>query len=159
MTLQNVRSLLWRGEDLGGTGSGTRELIVPTQVAAAARPQIQSVSFVGSISVDAFLGARNSVIAGLNRIIVNKSPDYWVTLLASMASGSVGPGNYAISVPIPPLGFYFVPANVFSSSTQLGVVQANSAWPIPVPLSGTGFRVIPIATALTAITIDLVTEQ
>lgn len=157
MALQNVRSLLWRGEDLGGTGSGTRELILSSQQAAAARPQIQSLAFVSSISIAAFLGAaQSSVLSGLNRIVHNKSPDYWVTLYASMATGGTA---VAMQVPIPPLGMYFVPANVFSGAIQPGIVVANSTWPVPVPLSGTGSLVIPVATAMNALTIDLVQEQ
>lgn len=158
MALQNVRSLLWRGEDLGGTGAGTRELVLQTQQAAAARPQIQSLAFINSISISAFLGSSQSTtLSGLNRIVHNKSPDYWVTLYATVANGGTG---IAVQVPIPPLGMFFVPANMYSSaSVQPGRVVINSSWPVPIPLSGTGSSLIPIANATTAVTLDLLSEQ
>ena len=158
MALQNVRSLLWRGEDLGSMGGGTRELIVTTQVAAAARPQISSLAFVGTLNIAAFLGtAQNTAVQGLNRIIFNKSPDYWMTLLASVAAGGTA---QPIQVPIPPLGSYFIPANVFSSaSVQVGMLVMNSTWPIPLPISGVGSAVIPLATLQTALTADIMLEQ
>lgn len=157
MTLQNARALLWRGEDLGGTGAGTRELIVTSQTPAAGRPQIQSLAFVSSISVAGFLGtAQSSTLSALNRIVLNKSPDYWVTLYATIAAGGT---PVACQVAIPPLGMFFVPANMYSSATQPGLIVANSTWPIPVPLSGTGTNLVPLATAQTAVTVDLVTEQ
>lgn len=157
MTLQNVRSLLWRGEDLGGTGAGTRELTLTSQLPAAGRPQIQSLAFVTSISVAGFLGtAQSSTLSGLNRIVHNKSPDYWMTLMATVATGGA---PVAVQVPIAPLGIFFVPANMYSSATQPGLIVANSTWPIPVPLSGQGSMLVPTATAQTALTVDLVAEQ
>lgn len=157
MTLQNARALLWRGEDLGGTGAGTRELTLSSQLPAAARPQIQSLAFVTSINVAGFLGtAPVTALSGLNRLVHNKSPDYWVTLMGTVA---VGGTPVAVQVPIPPLGLYFVPANMYSSATQPGIIVANSTWPIPVPLSGQGSSLLPVATNQTAVTVDLVSEQ
>lgn len=100
--------------------------------------------------------AQSTVLSGLNRIVHNKSPDYWVTLYATIAAGNT---PVPMQVPIPPLGMYFVPANVFSGAIQPGLIVANSAWPVPLPLSGSGSMVIPVATAQTAVTVDLVQEQ
>lgn len=142
---------------MGGTGAGTRELITTSLLPAAGRPQIQSLAFVTSISVASFLGtAPISTLSGLNRIVHNKSPDYWVTLMGTLAAGGT---PVAVQVSIPPLGLFFVPANMYSSATQPGLIVANSAWPIPVPLSGQGSTLVPVATNQTAVTIDLLSEQ
>lgn len=154
MTVQNVRSLLWRGEDLGSTGGGTRELIINTQAAAGARPQIASLGFVNSVNVGAFFGAsQQAAITSLNRLVVNKSPDYWLTLTAQLANGGA---STAITVPIPPLSTFFVPANMFGSAATLSI---NSAWPVPVPIAGTGASLVPQATAQSFMSADIVVEQ
>jgi hypothetical protein len=153
MGLQNVRALLWRGEDLGSTGAGTRELIVQTKLPASARPQISSMAFVSSLDISSFLGTTVPAgVTGLNRLVVNKSPDYWLTLWATV-------GSQAVQAAIAPLSTFFVPTNMVSGAAQAGLLTMNSTWPVLKPMTGTGFGSVPVASSTTALTVDLVVEQ
>ena len=81
MTLQNVRSLLWRAEDLGFGNGNAHEYAIPTQVVAQARPVVLTRAFVGSCDVTALLAVTSPwPTNGKQRIIVNRNPRYWITV-------------------------------------------------------------------------------
>jgi len=154
MALQNVRALLWRGEDLGFGGGNTREVIIQSQVAASARPQIITQSFIGSYPLGKLLTSTdNLVVSGKNRILVNRSPRHWLTVSATMGTGT---GGLPVQIPVPPLQCVFLPQNIYGSGAM---ILAGSLWPIPVPLTGATSAALPTTTPTTAMTFDLVLES
>lgn len=154
MALQNVRSLLWRGEDLGYGSGNTREQIINLKVAAAARPTIATQGFVTSQSVTGYLGTTQIVsYNGLLRMLMNRSPDYWLTLTA-MCVPAYGAAAVQIQIPLAPLQNLFLPNNVYGPAT----LTMNSTWPIPVPLSGASSATVPLATSTSAMTFDWLGE-
>lgn len=154
MALQNVRSLLWRGEDLGYGSGNTREQIINTKVAAAARPLMATQGFVLTQTMTGYLGS--NVIAsynGLLRMVMNRSPDFWMTLTAMcVPSGVQSPQT--IQIPIAPLQNLFLANNIYGPAT----LSINSTWPIPVPMTGASSAVVPLATGTSAMTFDWLGE-
>lgn len=150
MTLQNVRALLWRGEDLGYGGGNTRELVTSTQVAASARPLLVTQSFTLLQDVTAYLGTTIvSGVRGQQRIIMNRSPRYFITLTAFVS-------GQPVQIPIAPLQNLYLPQNITGPAT----LTANSSWPIPVPLAGAAGTVPPPkSNGMTALTFDLMVEN
>ena len=155
MTLQNVRSLLFRGEDLGIGGGNTRELITPSQTVAVARPTIMTRAFTGSLDLSSLLPVSFPLSSvGRNRVLVNRNPRAWLTLTANVYNDTTGTAT-VVQIPVPPLQPYFLPANMGNSVK----VTANSSWPIPVPLTGATLVAAPLVTPLNALTIDLILEN
>ena len=149
MTLQNVRALLWRGEDLGYGGGNTRELTTSTQVVASARPLLVTQSFTLIQDITPYLGT--SVVSGVRgqqRVIMNRSPRYFITLNAVV-------NGLAVQIPIAPLQNFYLPQNVIGPAT----LTANSTWPIPLPMTGASGVTMQLANGMTAITFDLMVEQ
>lgn len=149
MTLQNVRALMWRGEDLGYGGGNTRELTTSVQIAASARPLLVTQSFTTTQDITPYFGT--SVVSGVRgqlRAIMNRSPRYFITLNAIL-------NNVAIQIPIAPLQTLYLPQTIVGPAS----LSANSAWPIPLPMSGVNVGTVPIANGMTAITYDLMVEQ
>lgn len=149
MTLQNVRALMWRGEDLGYGGGNTREVITSTTVAASARPLLVTLAFTTTLDISAYLP--KAVITGTpgqTRAIMNRSPRYFITLTARYAGA-------LIQIPIAPLQVFYLPNLI----TGPGSLTINSLWPIPVPLSGASGVSLPIATGMTALTVDILVEN
>lgn len=154
MALQNVRSLLWRGEDLGYGSGNTREQIVNTKVAAAARPLMATQGFVVSQVVTGYLGTQAiASYNGLLRMLMNRSPDYWLTLTAVCVPVGIA-SPQAIQIPIAPLQNLFLPNNVYGPAT----ISINSTWPIPVPITGASGAFVPVATATSSMTFDWLGE-
>lgn len=155
MALQNVRSLLWRGEDLGFGNGNSREVIVPSQVVAAARPTILTRSFVGSVDLSSVLATASPWPShGRQRAIINRNANYWLTLQGfNYVNNTLG--YNVVSFPIAPLQMFFLPVNFGGTVT----LSANSAWPIPQPLTGSPGPNVPQATTQMALTFDLVLEQ
>lgn len=155
MALWNTRSLLWRGEDLGYGSGNTRELVSATRVAASARPLILSQGFVGSQVVTGYLGTTPILTYdGKLRMVMNRSPDYWLTLSAQCSGVSGATGSSAIQIPIPPLGSVYLPNTVYGPAT----LSVNSTWPIPVPPSGVTNSAVPLASSSTTVTFDFLGE-
>jgi hypothetical protein len=154
MTLQNVRSLLWRGEDLGYGSGNTREQIINTKVAAAARPLIVTQGFASSQVVTGYLGS-NAIFSynGILRMLMNRSPDFWMTLTAQCLP-ALGASIVPIQIPIAPLQNLFLPNNIYGPAT----LSMNSNWPIPQPLAGAGAATVPLATATSVLTFDWLGE-
>jgi len=153
MALQNVRSLLWRAEDLGFGNGNAREYVIPITVPAAARPVMFTRAFAGSCDVTALLAVTSPwPTNGKQRVIVNRNPRYWITVAGTMNTTAVGTGN-AASFPIAPLQMFFLPVN-FAATT----VTANSAWPIAQPLTGSPGATVPLATTTTQLTFDILGE-
>lgn len=158
MALQNVRSLLWRGEDLGFGNGNARELIIPTQVAAGARPALITQGFVGTFNVGGLLqGTVTLVLHGKNRVIVNRNARYWITLNCHAAASNNQSTGINLQIPVPPLQMVFLPQNVISVGGT-ATISMNSSWPIPQPLSGSPGVSVPTATSTNALTFDWVTE-
>lgn len=149
MPLQNVRALLWRGEDLGYGGGNTRELITSTQVAASARPLLITQSFTLIQDITAYLGLTvASGVRGQLRVIMNRSPRYFITLNAVV-------NGLPVQMPIAPLQNLYLPQNVVGPAT----LTANTTWPIPIPITGASGAVMRTANGTTALTFDLMVEQ
>lgn len=154
MALQNVRSLLWRGEDLGYGSGNTREQIINTKVAAAARPLIVTQGFVTSQSITGYTGtALIASFVGRLRMLMNRSPDYWLTLSA-MIQPFQSATAVAIQIPIAPLQSLYLPNNVFGPAT----LTVNSNWPIPVPPAGAPSTTVPLASTTSTMTFDWLAE-
>lgn len=149
MALQNVRALLWRGEDLGAGSGNTREVVSRSQVGASARPSNLTQSFVGAFNLGALLKASVTLtVSGKNRVIVNRSKNYWITINASLGTAA---GPLSVSIPVPPMQSVFLPQNLHGAGATISM---NSAWPLPVPLSGSTVGMAPQATLLIALTFD-----
>jgi hypothetical protein len=155
MALQNQRALYWRAEDLGFGGGNTRENTVRMTVQASARPVLQTYVTRGQIFLpQALMAPSLSSVAPQIRAIVNRSPCYYLTLIATLQPFGTGGTAMPIHLPIPPLQTLFLPNNVVSdSATQ---VVANSTFPLP---NSTGAASVPVASSTTPITFDVLVEQ
>jgi len=147
MALQNVRALMWRGEDLGFGGGNTRELITSTQVAASARPLLVTQSFTTTQDISPYLSASTGP-RGQIRSIMNRSPRYFITLKATL-EGSL------VEIPIAPLQTLYLPQTITAPASLV----INSTRPIPVPASGASSATMLLATGMTAITADIMVER
>lgn len=153
MALQNVRSLLWRGEDLGYGGGNTREQIFNVTVPAGARPQMTTQGFAGAVPVTSLLGTTASIQQnGQLRVLMNRSPDYWITLTCLYFNGT---GMGQVQIPIAPLQQLFLPQNLVGP----GTISANSTWPIPQPPAGSPGSQVPLASAQNILTFDWLDEN
>lgn len=155
MALQHVRSLLWRGEDLGFGGGNTRELVTPTVVPAGGRPTIVTQAFVGTYTMPYFTTSVTLALSGKNRFIVNRNARYWLTVNAVAASANGVASGVPVSFSIAPLQMFFLPQNLIGPAT----ITMNSAWPIPQPLTGSPGGTVPLAQATNALTFDFVAEN
>lgn len=156
MALQNQRALYWRAEDLGYGGGNTRENTVTMTVAASVRPNLQTYVLRGPLAFPLQLPtpASTSILPNV-RAIINRSPIFYMTLIATIAPFGSGAAQTVVHLPIAPLAVLFLPNNIVNdANTQL---VPNSTFPVPV-VPGT-ISTVPIAASTNAITFDLLVEQ
>ena len=162
MTLQNVRSMLFRGEDLGYGGGSTREWITPSQAVAAQRPLILAQGFYGSTTqLTQLLGVSanpSAAVVGLNRFIVNRSSQYWMNLTGPVAYGNSAAGILTVTLPIPPLGMLFLPWTFYGGVTTV-TLSADNPWPLVTNSGQPAGYPPPTAGSSTGLTYDYVQEQ
>lgn len=156
MALQNQRALYWRAEDLGYGGGNTRENTVSMTVVASARPNLQTYILRGTLAFPLGLTTPVSTsIAGQIRAVVNRSPIFYITVIATIAPFGSGAAQTVVHMPIPPLQTLFLPNNIVNdANTQ---IVANSTFAVPV-IPNT-ISTVPVATNQNAITFDMLIEQ
>jgi hypothetical protein len=156
MALQNQRALYWRGEDLGYGGGNTRENTVTMTVPASSRPNLQTMVLRGTAAIPLLLSnpALTSILPNI-RCVVNRSPLYYMTLIATCAPFGSGAAQTLVHLPIPPLQTLFLPNNiVMDANTQ---IVANSTFTVPVPVGNVAS--VLIATSTQALTFDVLQEN
>ena len=155
MALQNQRALYWRGEDLGYGGGNTRENTVTMTVAASSRPYLQTLVLRGTYASSLFLPnfALASILPNV-RCVINRSPIFYITLIATIAPFGSGAAQTVIHMPIAPLQSLFLPNNiVIDASTQ---VVMNSTFAVPVV--ALSVSTVPLASNQNSITFDVFAE-
>jgi hypothetical protein len=155
MALQNLRALQWRGEDLGFGGGNTRENTVSQTVPASSRPLLQTYIVRGALVLPTSLGSPNlAALLPQCRAVINRSPVYFITVIATLAPLGSGATASVVHMPVPPLQTLFLPPNIQGdANTQ---VVANSTLPIAVAPGTTAS--VPVAGGQNAITFDLLLE-
>lgn len=139
MALQNIRALRILAEDLSFGAGNSKDVTMAQTVAAAARPIMQTVGFAGSTSAS-FIGTGTPSLSGTIRALTSRSPNYFMTLTATL-------NGTAVTIPIPPLATVFLPLGLSGSS---GTLAANYTG---APAG------VPIASATTRLTVDCAIEQ
>lgn len=161
MTLQNTRSLLFRGEDLSFGGASPKEAQVSTTTPATARPVIISLGFYGSTAqMNGYLGTMavpTSAMAGLNRLIVNRSTRYWISLTAQLGASNSGLTTSTITIPIAPRQAMFLPSTLFATTASL--IATDSAWPLFIAPNQAAGVLPPTAGQTTMVNLDFIAEQ
>ncbi len=161
MALQNTRAILFRGEDTSYGGAAAKEVIWPTTAPAAARPIVMSLGFVGSTTqLNNFIGPIvnvNAAMGGLNRLLVNRSPTFWMTLLCRLGNANSSASIYTVAIPIAPRQIMFLPHTVFTDGTSL--LQADSGWPLALPPGPAAGYQPPQAGTTSTVNFDWVQEQ
>ena len=161
MALQNTRALLFRGEDTSYGGAAAKEVVWTTTAVASARPVLMSLGFVGSTTqLNNLIGLTMNVAAamgGLNRLIVNRSPTFWMTLTCRLGYANAGASIYTIAIPIAPRQMMFLPHTVYADGTTL--LAADSAWPLSLPPGPAAGYTPPQAGSVNTVNFDWVAEQ
>lgn len=158
MTIQNARGYRFRGEDLGTFGTGnTREVTVTNTVTAAGRPLITTMAYTGGSVSAAIIGTPTVAVTGLNRVIVNRSPKFYMTLTATINPSASGQGAQTVQIPIAPLQSFFLPVTMNATGATMAF---NSTWPIPGPLNpAANFSTPTPATTTQTLTFDYIQES
>lgn len=110
-----------------GNGA-SRDLTLQQTVPAAGRPLIATVGFKASIAAT-MLPAQTIAANGIIRMVVSKSPGYWMTLTGTVNA-------VAVTIVVPPLATVFLPVG-FAGTTM--AANATSA-PAGVPLANSDTR-------------------
>lgn len=161
MALQNTRAFLFRGEDTSYGGAAAKEVIWPTTAVASARPILMSLGFVGStVQLNNLIGLTmnvNAAMGGLNRLVVNRSPTYWMTLTCRLGYANASAQTYTIALPIAPRQMMFLPHNVYVDGTSL--LMADSGWPLTLPPGLSAGYTPPQAGTINTVNFDWMAEQ
>lgn len=128
MALQNVRGIRWLQQDLSYGSGAARDVTLYQTVPAAGRPMLSTIGFKASIPAT-MIAAVPIAASGLIRMVVSKSPGYWMTL-----TGTVN--GVAVTLPIPPLATVFLPAGFVGTTMAMNSLSAPSG----APVAGTDVR-------------------
>lgn len=153
MALQYTKTVSWNGEDLGFGGQRITRKSFAATAQGTQPPVVVTPSFLQSTTLPTQLlgGLFSFTQFGLNRLIVNRSPRFFMTLVCQVSDSLAKPAHFVI----PPLQTLFLPQNCTSASATM---YADSTFPYPLP-PGANAASIPKAGSVTSLTFDFVRES